>query len=51
MEKTKTRRSYKDSLFRMEVKDVILTEFDEELHNKTILQEGKQDWTQSALIC
>ena len=36
---------------RMEVKDVILTEFDEELHNKTILEEGKQDWTQSALIC
>ena len=35
---------------RMEVKDVILTEFDEELHNKTILEEGKQDWTQSALI-
>ena len=28
----------------------VLTEFDEELHNKTILEEGKRDWTQSALI-
>ena len=40
---------------RMEVKDVILTEFDEELHNKTLLEEGreegKQVGTQSALIC
>ena len=28
----------------------VLTEFDEELHNKTILEEGKRDWTQAALI-
>ena len=34
---------------------MILTEFDEELHNKTLLEEGreegKQVGTQSALIC
>ncbi len=28
---------------RMEVKDVILTEFDEELHNKMLLEEGREE--------
>ena len=30
----------------MEVKDVILTEFDEELHNKTLLEEGREEGKQ-----